>query len=172
MSDASTPTRADLGRFVRQLTAHLATLQDPNIDLVFAVDDRDEGISVLSHAGSDAAATAGIDQMLGSKHRMAALVCVTGWTPDGTSPVRPAWVIVAVGTGGLPALGAVRRIREDTRWTRLPPNELPWFALSTASGLRAALDGEPLRLKSGSSAELHRRPDEVPDPPLDQDGRL
>lgn len=86
MPDASTPTSADLGRFVRQLTAHLDTLQDPNIDLVFAVDDRDEGISVLSHAGSDAAATAGIDQMLGSKHRMAALVCVTGWTPDGTSP--------------------------------------------------------------------------------------
>jgi hypothetical protein len=148
---------------------------------VFAVDDGEDRIDVLAAAGSDAAITARIDQLLAAGPRMAAIVTVTGWTPDGTSAVQPAWVVTAVGTGGIPALGAVRRIREVDRWTRLASSELPWFALVTAAGLRAGLAGSPLHMKRagsplhmkrGGSAELHHRPDDQPDPPVDEHARL
>ena len=73
----------------------------------------------------------------------------------------------------MPAVAAVRRITEDYQWWQLHRSELPWMALSTGAGLRAALEhAAPLRLKSTVDRELFQRPDENPIPPVDERGEL
>ena len=98
------------------------------------------------------------------------MVSPTWFAPNSTSL---AWVLLAVGRGGGPPLVAVRRVVEDAQWMQALPDAVPWFALSTAAALRAALeDGTPLRLKQAHDPELYRRPDEAPNPPVNDRGQL
>ena len=141
-------------------------------DMLVGVDDGGDALLLPGGPNHREATTAELDQLLATPRRMAAMVSLIGWSP-GESPTRPAWFVVAVGRGGLPAVVCVRRIEEDDTWTALSINECPWFALATASGLRASLEhGVPLRLKLARSAELYQRPDEQPEPPLDERGEL
>ena len=142
-------------------------------ELMLAVDD---GARVMSVAGT--ARTAGVvvqsaaDQLFAAPRRMAATATMTGWSPSPVEPIVASWLVVAV-AAGLPVSAGARRIVEDRLWTPLNPDELPWFALSSAASLRAALEsGEPLAFKSGPDGRLYRRPDEEPKPPLDDRGRL
>ena len=143
------------------------------LELMLAVDD---GARLLSVAGM--AGTAGVvvqsaaDQLFAVPRRMAAMATMTGWSPSPTEPIVASWLVVAVASG-LPVLAGARRVVEDRLWTALNPDELPWYALSSAASLRAALEtGEPLAIKSGADGRLFRRPDEEPEPPLDDRGRL
>lgn len=141
-------------------------------DMVVAVDDGTDALLLPGGPREREATMAELDQLLATQRRMAALVSLLGWSPD-QSPTRPAWLVVAVGRGGVPAVVCVRRIEEDDRWTLISINHAPWAVLSSAAGLRAALEERrPLRLKVARSAELLRRPDEVPEPPLDDRGDL
>ena len=165
----------ELQRFAAAVAHQIdaAGLAPDATELLVAVDDGSDVLMCVTEDGAAPSALAQIDQLLATPRRVMATVSVTAWSPtaDGTSSV--AWILIAVGRGGLPAFAAVRRIEEDTRWARLPPTQLPWFALSTASSMRAALEhGAPLKFKRATSEALHRRPDECPDPPLDERGEL
>ncbi len=119
------------------------------------------------------ATTARIDQLFAPRRRMAATVSIVGWSPDPETPTTPAWLLVATGIGGVPAVAAVRRFAEDGQWWQLSGSELPWLALSTTAALRAALEHDsPLRLKSAVDRGLFERPDQNQTPPLDERGEL
>ena len=124
---------------------------DPDVtDVALAVEARAAVRLVVGGTHERAASVAAFDQMLARRPRMAAAVFIVAWAPATETPLLPAWIAIAVGTGGQPSLTVVRRIEEDERWCQLSTSELPWLALSTgAAGLRAALEeGAPLRLKS------------------------
>jgi len=124
---------------------------------------------------NDAPVTASqhVDQLFAPRRRLAAAASIVDWSPDPDVPTTPAWLLVAVGIGGLPAVAAVRRIEEDERWWQLAPSELPWLALSTASALRAALEqSAPLCINSASHRGLFERPAADPLPPLDERDEL
>lgn len=147
---------------------------DPQaVELVVAAEAGDAVAFVVGHTNDLAATTAHIDQLFATRRRMAATASLVGWAPDPDTPTTPAWLLIAVGIGGLPAVAAVRRIEEDDRWWQLASRELPWVALSTAAGLRAVLEqAAPLRLKSASGAALFEPPSVNPSPPLDERGEL
>jgi len=96
------------------------------------------------------------------------------WTPDGGES-SPAWCFTAVSALGGPAVVMVRRDEGDSGWWHIEMSEAPWFALATASGLRAALKGEapliPKYIPSGDRRLLDR-PGQGPPPPTDRQGRL
>lgn len=149
---------------------------DPDpIPLILAVDDRDSALMLTSADPSHPATLSKIDQLVAPRRRMMAQVGVTGWSPADDVPVTAAWALVAVGRGGVPGCLLVRRVVEDQRWTRIPPERWPWFALSSAAALRACVEGaggRPLRFKVATAAELYRTPEECPDPPVDDRGEL
>jgi hypothetical protein len=147
---------------------------DPQqVPLILAVDDGEHVQMVSGRAPSHPSTLSQVDQLLATRRRMIALVGTTGWSPADEVPVTAAWVLIVVGRGGGPALVVVRRVAEDEQWTHVPVDRLPWFALSTAGGMRAAIEhGTPLRLKQATATELYRRPDECPDPPVDERGEL
>lgn len=167
-------TRTELERFAHMVATTVDRLDiDPaEHDMVVAVDDGADALLLPAGPTTRDAVIAELDQLLASRRRMAAMVSLLGWSPDAT-PTRPSWVVVAVGRGGLPAVLCVRRLREDDRWTLVDIRSAPWAVLSSASGLRAAIEeGRPLRLKVARSREVLQRPDEQPEPPLDERGDL
>jgi hypothetical protein len=168
-------TARELERFASIVTHELDRheLAPGTSTLVLAVDDGDCILMLACDEAHSPRVTGQIDQLLAPRRRMIAMVTTTGWSPSESGVSSLAWVIVAVGLGGAPACVAVRRVVEDDRWTGIPPHQVPWFLLSTASGLRAALEnGVPVRLKTATATELFRRPDQVPLPPLDERGSL
>ncbi len=101
----------------------------------------------------------------------AALATRIEWSPSDDEPTTAAWILVAV-TFGQEAFFAVKRDLEQ-RWWRIDPPDAPWFALSTAAGLRAAItNGTPMVAKAGFNRSLFQRPKDNPRPTLDKDGRL
>ena len=158
-------TATELEHFSATIANNLevAELDAGGFEMLVAVDD---GASILvfqATDGMDPATTAQLDQLFASRRRLAAFVTHTGWSPAEDVETSLAWLIVAVGIGGLPAVGAVRRVAEDTAWTRVGPGDLPLFGLSTAAGLRATLEvRRPLRIETDASPELYRRPAECP----------
>lgn len=112
-----------------------------------------------------------LDQLVKDRE-MLGLATKVAWSPDESDTV-PAWMLVAVEAGTDEATFAVKRIVEDEVWWRMKPLDAPWFALSTASSLRASmLHGEPLHLKAASGDGLYQRVWENPHPPTDSRGRL
>lgn len=164
---------ADLDRFAATIASHIdgAELDPTQVDLVAAADDGDAvEVLVIEHPDTPQA-TSALDQLLTSERRAAALVMPTAWSPTAHGASSPAWLLVAA-AADLPAFAVVRRVG-DKQWTRLEPDWLPWFALSTAAGLRAALvDGKPVRVKHDAGPEHFQRPDQQPDPPVDGHGQL
>jgi hypothetical protein len=141
--------------------------------LILAVDGGERIEMVSSGEPGHSSTISQIDQLLAKRRRVVAMVAAAGWSPAEDVPVAVAWVLIAVGRGGAPAFVIVRRAIEDESWTRIATEHLPWFALSTAGALRAAVEhGTPLRLKEAGATELYRRPDECPSPPLDERGEL
>jgi hypothetical protein len=171
-------TAVELSAFAKLVVNELATraFSPDDTELLLAADDGADAV-LLFHADDEAdpaAVQAQADQLFASPRRMAAMVTTIGWAPTEADPIALSWLIVAVGVGGqLPAFAACRRVAGDRGWTVIPHTHLPWLALSTAASLRAALEsGEPLKLKSTADHRLARRPDEEPDPPVDEQGRL
>lgn len=92
-------------------------------------------------------------------------------TWDGKS--WPAWVATCV-EANRPAWFMVKQDRQRL-WTPLNPPDSPppWFLLSTAASLRENLQtGKPLVLKGTNDERLLSNPQQVPDPPVDETGRL
>lgn len=169
-------TTVELDRFTATIANNLDVdeLEAGRFEMLVAVDDGDASILVFQATdGMDPATTAQLDGLFATRRRLAAVVTHTGWAPTDDVDTSLAWLIVAVGVGGLPACAAVRRVAEDTAWFRVPPAGLPWFAAATAGALRATLeDGRPFRVKTDPAPQLYRRPDECPRPPLDERGEL
>jgi hypothetical protein len=171
MPMSAIPPRHDrLDLFALEVAAEMDTLDPDQVELAGAA-ERDGNVTFNGlRRGVDA--TASLDQVFAGRPQRAALVSQIGWAPDDFSPTTRSWVLIAVEPGS-PALCAVRRIVEDHRWTHVPPASMPWTLLSTAAGLRAALEqGTPLRLKRAADPRLYRRPSEVPEPPTDHRGEL
>ena len=163
----------DLDSFAAAVADHINQTQlDPSeFPLVAAADDGDSILLLAIDDADSPGTTADLDQLISSDRRVVAMAMSTGWSSTAHGPSSPAWLLLVV-AAELPVFAAVRRTIDD-RWTQLAPDELPWFALSTAAGLRAALvDGRPLRLKKGPAPQLYDRPDDVPRPPLDERGEL
>jgi hypothetical protein len=168
-------TYSELTVFAQQVAHEVDRLRlDPQVtELVFAVAHSTAVRLQVITAQNGCRSIAPLDQLLARRPRMGATVTTVGWSPDTAGPTAPAWMLVAVGIGGAPSVAAVRRFVEDQHWWQLDTAELPWFALSTAAGLRAALDdGVPLRLKEARRSELFHRPSETPRPPVDERGEL
>ncbi|MFA9430012.1 hypothetical protein [Egicoccus sp. AB-alg2] len=167
-------TRSELERFAHLVATsvdHLGIAPGEH-DMAVAVADGADALLLPGGPATRDAVMAELDQLLAAPRRMAAMVSLLGWSPDAT-PTRPSWALVAVGRGGLPAVLCVRRLHEDDHWTLVDIRDAPWAVLSSASGLRAAIEeGRPLRLKVARSPELLQRPDEQPEPPLDERGEL
>lgn len=164
---------ADLDSFAAAVADHIDQIQlDPTeFSLVAAADDHDSILLLVIDDADRSGATADLDQLISSDRRVVAMALPTGWSPTAHGSSSPAWLLLVV-AAELPVFAAVRRTRDD-RWTQLAPDDLPWFALSTAAGLRAALvDGRPLRLKADPAPQLYERPGDVPRPPLDERGEL
>ncbi|WP_205745902.1 hypothetical protein [Egibacter rhizosphaerae] len=172
-NDAPTnPVRdADIEAFAAAFTDGLDGLHgDEPAPLVIAADRSDDFLDVALLDPDRTEVVAAIDQVTSGARRILGTASRVAWspTPDGAS--SPAWLVVVVGVAR-PVFAAVR-CDQDTRWQLLTPDQLPWFALSTAAGLRGAVErGEPLRLKVGSDPGLFRRPDEG-EPPVDEHGSL
>lgn len=111
-----------------------------------------------------------IEKVIGSTPLRLALASRVNWSPLSRGPLSLAWALVVV-EPFRPAWLLVRRVC-DRIWTRIPLNAAPWFALSTAAGLRAALGGKPLEIRSATSARLFASPRDVPNPPVDDKGLL
>lgn len=171
--NTATVTRPELGRFMRAVAARIDRDGAPETtELVLAVKSGAGPRLLIATDSSSASTTARVDQLL-KGGRIAALASITGWSPSPVGRTVPSWSLVAVGVGGVPAELWVRRIREDAAWWELDFREAPWFALATASGLRAALDlGRPLRLKQAKDARLLQRPGDCAHPPVDGRGGL
>jgi hypothetical protein len=139
-------------------------------EIAFAVDDGEEMLMGAAHRDAADAFLAELDRVIVGRN-MAALATRVMWSPD-EGPTRPAWMLTAVAKGK-PAFFAVKRNVEDERWWLIPPGNEPWFALSTAGGLRAALEqGEPMHLKNAENNEVYQTPKDVPHPPVDKHGRI
>lgn len=146
-------------------TLMLIAMDDPQPDDEFSVLVGEVGPDDL-----DDSLTAQLDQLVKDR-KMLALATRVKWSPDESDTV-PSWLLVAV-TGEDEAIFAVKRMREDDRWWRMKGVDTPWFALSTASSLRASiLNGEPLHLKQARDEALYKRVWENPHPPTDKHGRL
>lgn len=165
---ASSPARLDA------LAGAVATSCDsaPDDTRLVAGIDADDDILTLLAGDADQPSPAELDELFAAAGAFAALATRVRWSPTPDGPSSDAWLLVAVMTG-LPALFATRRLAEDARWTRLPAEHAPWMALSTAAGLRRALDtGAPLTLKTVADAGLLRTPSESPAPAAGPDGQL
>lgn len=100
------------------------------------------------------------------------------WSPTPLGKSSPSWLITTVARAGAPGHFMVKRTVEDTWWRSIAPSDAPWFALATAGGMRAALDGEPLIFKVSKENDdalergLLNSPSEIPFPSVDIDGLL
>lgn len=115
-----TVTINELQRFVTVVTAEIDSQPlDPEHDaLVITAGDRGTVAMFASRGPDHPSSTAQIDQLLARRRRMVAMVSLTRFAPDETTPPSLAWVLVAVGRGGGPPLVAARRIVEDDQWTQ------------------------------------------------------
>ncbi len=130
----------------------------------------EEGDIVLRGFTAEEFQAGGFNQYLLGRDA-AALVTRVEWSPSDDEPTTPAWMLVAV-TFDREAVFAVKRDLEQ-RWWRIDPPDTPWFALSTAASLRAAItNGTPMVAKAGFDRSLFQRPADNPRPTLDKDGRL
>lgn len=146
--------------------------QDAPFPVILAIaDPSPEGdILVMGLTEDEFAAGEGQQHLLAKQ--AAAVVTRVQWAPDDDSPTTDARLLVAV-TPELDAVFAVKRDVEDDSWWNVGPQGAPWFALSTAGALREMLrTGKPLEVKTAFDARLFKRPDEVPTPPVDEQGRL
>lgn len=139
----------------------------PDVVLVAAVDD---GAGSVLVATVPDPACAEAQQVFVGRHDFGALATRVDWSPTPDAPAAPAWALVTVGRG-FPATFLVKRDAADRHWWSLAPTAAPWFLLSTASGVRAALDGEPLMLRTLEDERLLLRPDQVA-APVRPDGLL
>ncbi|MCC5947764.1 MAG: hypothetical protein JJT89_04840 [Nitriliruptoraceae bacterium] len=174
-SNSAPVTSSQLTDFAQSVASEVdrRCLHPRAVELIVAAEAGAAIELVVSHTRGSASASAQIDQLLTSRRRMGAIVSGVGWSPDPGTPTSSAWLLIAVGVGGVAAVAAVRRLEEDEGWWELRPSELPWLALSSAGALRGALEqGRPLRLKSARDRGLFERPDENPSPPLDERGEL
>lgn len=139
-----------------------AALPKPEASVVFG--QFDNGIIKTFDIGVEPPALMSLPDGL----RFAAMVVITRWSPDDHTPFAdtPLYTVVErfgpsgffVGYGGI--------------LLPIPNIDAPWFALGTASGLRAALQrGEPLRLKQTANKELHKKVYEAT-PPTDEFGDI
>lgn len=143
--------------------------------VAIGVADDDEHLSFASGTEPETQAIlAEFDQLIAGSRREAAFMATkVNWSPTPHGESSPAWAAVTIARDE-PAHFAVRRIAEDEHWWSLDAGtDTPWFMLSTASGLRNALDGEPPMIKAvGERTSLLRGPLDVPRPDVDTDGRL
>ena len=92
------------------------------------------------------------------------------WAPNATAAGEECWVVVLV-SPGLPAVFVVGPYAGE--WFEVPGPEVPWFALSSAAGIRAGLErGSPLVPKVAQNERLFEAASRSDPPPTDADGRL
>lgn len=107
----------------------------------------------------------------GPPRKVAAIATHALWSPRPEEPTTDAWLACVVAARKTAVFG-IKRWAEDDLWHRLDPRDAPWLALSTAAGLRAALeDGEPMVMKQAHDRRLFNSVDEA-QPPVGEDGRL
>jgi hypothetical protein len=162
-----------------------AAVED-EVAMLFATNDSrtflgqliDETLMVrgFTHDEFDADGATQINRMLldGPPRKVAAMATRVLWAPgtEPDSPTTDAWLAVVVAPRHN-AVFAVRRWVEDRLWWRLDPSEAPWLILSSASGLRKALESaEPLVFKTVEDKRLYSRIDEGTPPPEDEHGRI
>lgn len=139
------------------------------------VDEDEEHLSFAAGTDTETALIlAEFDQLIAGSSREAAFMATkVAWSPTAAGESSPAWAAVTVARGE-PAHFAVRRIAEDDHWWSLDgDSSVPWFLLSTAGGLRKALDGVPPTIKAvGERTSLLRSPLDVPRPEVGTDGLL
>lgn len=113
-----------------------------------------------------------VDGLL-ARHRGMAAFGTRVFAARGAAEPADTWMLTAV-SRGLPARILIRRIGLDNRWSLLEPGECPWFAISTAAAMRAALtDGAmPISWRTAETASLYATPDDGIVPPADDLGRI
>lgn len=146
------------------------------VNALAMVDDNadEEGIMVAAIEVGDTAVDLAqvFEEMFVGGRTYAALATRVGWSPD-EGPVSSAWSLICV-EATIRARFYVRRVVEDRDWWRMPVDRAPWFALSTASSLRAKLAGEvgAMIARPFGAPELFNRPGHGALPPLHEDGTL
>jgi hypothetical protein len=151
-----------------------AVLSLPQENTVYVgADDAGESLLVTGAVEPDESFYDDVNHLLISEqHVVAMMASRTLWSPEEHLPTIDAWLLIAV-TPGLTARFAVRRLGVDTTWWEVQPDHAPWFALSTASGLRGVLEtGEPLVFKAATDPRLTKAPGEGEAPPEDEHGRI
>lgn len=149
-----------------------AVLSLPQENTVYVgTDDAGESLLVTGAVKPDESFYDEVNALLTSgQHVMAMMATRTMWAPEEDLPTVDAWLLIAV-TPGLTARFAVRRLEVDANWWEV--RDAPWFALSTASGLRSALEsGAPLVFKAVADPRLLHAPGEGDAPPEDEHGRI
>lgn len=145
----------------------------PGIHTVLMTDDDDSpGVATMPVASSmpDPAA---VDQFFAGHHDYAGMATLVSWSPD-ERPFGPTWLFVAVRRDQTAAfvLGRV----DLQQWWQLMPEQMPWFALSTAGSLRGVLDGEPMPpvkvASDGDPTLFGIAASGAPAPPMDDRGRI
>lgn len=103
----------------------------------------------------------------------AAMATKTRWSPSEIAPFIDAWMLVCVRRHetALFLVGPMGKA-DASEWTIVSPLDAPWFALSIAGSLRAALDGKPMVWKETRDRRLLHKPGEMEPPPVDAEGRI
>lgn len=142
---------------------------DPNLGVLLVWDGADKEVLV---GVFDSADEETINRAItGPNVQALGMASVVRWSPTPTGESSDAWCVIVVHPDA-PARFMVRRLVEDHTWWSLPPAGAPWFALSTASGLRAAITNkQPMVFKRATDERLYRRVDEAT-PDVDEQGRL
>lgn len=99
-----------------------------------------------------------------------ALATVMAYSPEEQLPTEPSWVIVGVERGK--QAGVAVRYGSTGRWYREHIEDAPWILLSTAGGLRGALNGKRPTWKTSRDERLFNKPGEGDAPPVDEEGRI
>lgn len=134
--------------------------------------DDEEMATAFCQEDEFAAMTAEFNAMLTAKPAIGFLATKVMWSPTADGESSDAWALVVI-EPSRPAWFGVRRLKEDERWRALPTDGVPWFMLSSASGLRHSLTtGESPVVKRTHDEQLMRTPFQNPEPPLDDRGLL
>ena len=103
--------------------------------------------------------TAAVRGAFEGHHDRLAFATQTTWAPGAADELRPAWLAIIVARS-VPPIYVVKRIVEDQTWFRLPADQAPEFATSTAQSLVRALDGVPMPpIRFGLGPTADRQPD-------------
>ena len=137
--------------------------------------EEEDEILVGEVLGSDPEHVSLVTEEMFVGHRTyAALATRAMWSPDA-GPSSDAWCLVAVDTSVSPAIIRVKRLVEDDHWWDIQVKDAPWFALSTASGLRKALAGERMVTKAimpDSDPRLMSKLTDGTPPRIDKEGNI